>query len=57
MATRGTHRIKNPDPIEDGVWITDGKNGLEISESRYRDNEYEPPFEQLPWGKSTPDGK
>src|SRR5215475_12820001 len=34
--TYGTHRVKNPG-LEDGVWITDGKNGFEIPESRYRD--------------------
>src|SRR5258707_11504614 len=27
--TYGTHRVKNPG-LEDGVWITDGKNGFEI---------------------------
>ncbi len=33
--TYGTHRVKNPG-LEDGVWITDGKNGFEIPELRYR---------------------
>ena len=27
--TYGTHRVKNPG-LEDGVWITDGKNGFEM---------------------------
>jgi hypothetical protein len=39
--TYGTHRVKNPG-LEDGVWITDGKNGFEITESRYRENGYKP---------------
>jgi len=50
MPTHGTHRIKNGDGIEDGVWIVDGKNGFEIPESRYRANNYQPPVEDLPWG-------
>ena len=44
--TYGTHRVKNPG-LEDGVWITDGKNGFEIPESRYRENGYKPRVEEL----------
>ena len=57
MAPRGTHRVKNPGPIEDGVWVKDAGMGFEISESRYVDNGYEPPLDTLPWGKSNPTGE
>lgn len=57
MPPIGTHRIKNPEGIEDGVWITDGGVGFEVPESRYLANGYEPPIETLPWGTSTPEGK
>src|SRR2546429_334594 len=50
--TYGTHRVKNPG-LEDGVWITDGKNGFEIPESRYRENGYKPRVEELPWRSSS----
>jgi hypothetical protein len=53
--TYGTHRVKNPG-LEDGVWITDGKNGFEIPESRYRENGYKPRVEELPWRSSTWEG-
>lgn len=52
----GTHRIKNPDGIEDGVWVTDGTVGFEIPESLYFEEGYEPPLKTLPWGTSTPGG-
>ena len=48
-------RVKNPG-LEDGVWITDGKNGFEIPESRYRENGYKPRVEELPWRSSTWEG-
>ena len=51
IPTYGTHRVKNPG-LEDGVWITDGKNGFEIPESRYRENGYKPRVEELPWRSS-----
>jgi hypothetical protein len=53
--TYGTHRVKNPG-LEDGVWITDGKNGFEIPESRYRENGYKPRVEELPWRSSSWEG-
>ena len=52
----GTHRVKNADGIEDGVWVADDSMGFEISESQYVTNGYQPPVETLPWGTSTPDG-
>jgi hypothetical protein len=55
MPTCGTHRVKNPG-LEDGVWITDGKDGFEIPESRYRENGYKPRVEELPWRSSTWEG-
>ena len=56
MPVKGTHRIKNPERIEDGVWVTDGTMGFEMPESRYRAAGYEPPVEMLPWGISIPGG-
>jgi hypothetical protein len=47
---KGTHRIKNPDGFEDGVWVTDGAIGLEIKESQYQDEKIKPDLETLPWG-------
>jgi hypothetical protein len=55
ISTYGAHRVKNPG-LEDGVWITDGKNGFEIPESRYRENGYKPRVEELPWRSSTWEG-
>jgi hypothetical protein len=55
ISTHGAHRVKNPG-LEDGVWITDGKNGFEIPESRYRENGYKPRVEELPWRSSTWEG-
>lgn len=49
MPVRCVHRIKNAPPHEDGVWVTDGTAGYEISESRYRERGYQPPIETLPW--------
>ena len=49
----GTHRIKNPDPSqEDGVWVTDGKVAIGISESRYISGKYTLPLQTLPWDES-----
>jgi hypothetical protein len=31
IPTYGTHRVKNPG-LEDGVWITGGKNGFVLPE-------------------------
>lgn len=56
MAAVGTHRVKNPDGIEDGVWVADAGMGFEVSETRYRERGYAPPLETLPWGTSTPGG-
>jgi hypothetical protein len=53
---RGTHRVRNPNPIEDGVWVTDNGMGFEITESQYRANGHQPAVETLPWGTSTPEG-
>ncbi len=53
---RGTHRVKNVYPIEDGVWVTDDTAGLEIPESRYLSENYTPDISTLPWGNSTPSG-
>ena len=53
MRPRGKYRIKNPSDVEDGVWVEDGSMAFEQSESRYRENGYEPPVEKLPWKAAT----
>ena len=47
MQLQGIRRLKR-EP-ENGVWITDGVVGVEISESQYRQKEDSPPVESLPW--------
>jgi hypothetical protein len=54
MSVKGTHRIKNVEPLENGVWVTDDTIGCEIPESRYGAKNYLPPIEALPWGQSRP---
>jgi hypothetical protein len=44
----GTHRIKHDDG-EDGVWVTDGKIAIEITENRCLENGYMPAIDTLPW--------
>jgi hypothetical protein len=56
MTVRGTHRIKNPEGIEDGVWVTDAGIGFEMPETRYLSERYAPPIATLPWGRSSPGG-
>jgi hypothetical protein len=50
MAT-GLFRIENGWGTEHSVWVryADGKE-LEIPESQYRADGYQPPFEDLTWG-------
>jgi hypothetical protein len=57
MAAKGTHRIKNTPPLEDGVWIADDDGeGFEIPKSEYVKYEYEPPVDTLPWDEPEPKG-
>jgi hypothetical protein len=56
MVIRGLHRIKNPDGIGDGVWVTDGTSGFQITETRYQDENYLPSIAGLPWAKPIPGG-
>src|SRR5260370_12831669 len=48
LAVAALNAAMNPG-LEDGVWSTDGKNGFEIPQSRYRENGYKPRVEELPW--------
>jgi hypothetical protein len=57
MDPTGTHRIKNLEPKEDGVWVTDGTTGQEITEDAYLSNGYKPKLESLPWGAPKPEEK
>jgi hypothetical protein len=52
---KGIFRIKDGFATEHSAWVRyDDANELEISETQYRSQDYEPPFEELPWGtKST----
>jgi hypothetical protein len=56
MTVHGTHRIKNPEGIEDGVRVTAAGMGFQVSETRYLAEGYAPPITTLPWGTSTPEG-
>jgi hypothetical protein len=49
MTPRGTHRIKNAEDIEDGIWVIDAGMGFEVSETKYVAHGYAPPIETLPW--------
>lgn len=55
MPPVGVHRIKHPEGIEDGVWVKAGTS-FEIPESRYPENAYQPPIDDLPRGISTSNG-
>ncbi|WP_034996898.1 hypothetical protein [Beijerinckia mobilis] len=57
MDPTGVYRIKNPDPKEDGVWVTDGITEQEITEDAYLSNGYKPKLKSLPWGEPKPEGK
>jgi hypothetical protein len=34
--------------MEDDAWVSDGSIEMDVPESRYRENGYEPPFDGLP---------
>jgi len=53
MQLQGIRRLKR-EP-ENGVWITDGVLGVEISETQYTEKGYSPPVESLPWSRSRTD--
>jgi hypothetical protein len=57
MDPTGVHRIKNPEPKEDGVWVTDGNTEQDITEDAYLSNGYKPKLQSLPWGPAKPEGK
>ena len=48
---RGIYRVKNPVGIEDDAQVRDvhGGSDMPLPESIYREREYSPPFEDLPW--------
>jgi len=57
MDPTGVYRIKNPEPKEDGVWVTDGTSEQEITEDAYLSNGYKPKLSALPWGPVKPENK
>jgi hypothetical protein len=47
---RGVYRIRDGWVTQHSVLVDFGTSTLkEVSESQYRDEGYQPPFEQLPW--------
>ena len=46
---RGIHRTRRKHGSPDKAYVTDGTIGLDIPEARYREREYEPKFDDLPW--------
>ena len=48
---RGIYRIKTPEGMEDDAQVedVDGGSAMPLPESVYRQREYEPPFDKLPW--------
>lgn len=49
MDAIGKYRISHPERQENGVCVLIGTETLEIRESTYIDNGYQPPLETLPW--------
>ena len=49
MIAVGKYRVSHPERDENGVCVMIGTQTLEIRESTYIDNGYEPPLEALPW--------
>lgn len=49
MRAVGKYRIRRPEREEDRVCVMLGKETLQMRESTYRDNGYEPPLETLAW--------
>ena len=47
---QGVCRVKNGHGDQHSVWVQYGRDKkLEVSESYYRESEYSPPFDELPW--------
>ena len=48
---RGIYRTKNPEDMEDDAQVQDvnGGSDMPLPESTYRQREYSPPFDELPW--------
>jgi hypothetical protein len=49
---RGVYRTQGEDGLPNTVLVEYGALGFNISEQEYRDNQYEPKFDELPWGKA-----
>ncbi len=47
----GKYRTKGVGGLPDSAWVADGGMGFDVDEDLYRQKGYQPPFEQLPWGK------
>lgn len=46
---RGLHRIKGAAGVPNDVRVSFRHRHFDITEAEYRQREYEPAFEQLPW--------
>jgi hypothetical protein len=46
---RGIYREKGGWGPQDSAHVTDGTLTMDVSEAKYRESGYQPPFEKLPW--------
>lgn len=46
---RGLYRTRGVGGLPNDARVSDGTIAMDIPEQRYRDNGYEPPFDDLPW--------
>ena len=49
---RGEHRTRGIGGLADSAWVVDNGQGFDINEQEYRDRDYQPPFDDLPWNES-----
>lgn len=48
---RGVYRTQGENGKPNTVLLESGTLGFDITEQEYRDNGYQPAFEDLPWGR------
>jgi len=54
MAPRGVYRERKGWGTQHSVFVDYGTSSMDISEEKYREEGYQPPFEQLPWKGEEP---
>jgi hypothetical protein len=57
MAPRGVYRERNGWGTQDSVFVDYGTAQMDISAEKYRQEGYQPPFEELPWREEGGDAK